>query len=170
MLMSDARSRYYLIIGACRQQINDEIYQREAEIYGCSADNVQRDARQEHYPEYLKEYGRGDDGMYPRYRERQEEYEQHLRAYGCPHLAAAHAYLLHYLIAVVILVALGYLLIIDYQHRCKEEHNTEQQTEEKQHTVHAVHVVAGAVYRALRKTDGYRIAVFFLSSSPVYVR
>ena len=61
----------------------------------------------------------------------------------------------------MILVALGYLLIIDYQHRCKEEHNTEQQTEEKQHTVHAVHVVAGAVYRALRKTDGYRIAVFF---------
>ena len=76
--------------------------------------------------------------MQPRRQQGQEEHQQDLSPDGGAHLPAAHAYLLHDLIAALILIALGDLLVVDDEHRGHQEQQSQEDAQEQEAAVHCV--------------------------------
>ena len=63
--------------------------------------------------------------------------EQHLRADGRLDLLRRHADLLHDAEAPAVVIALGDLLVVDDEHRRKQEHEPEEKAEEQKAAVRA---------------------------------
>ena len=74
---------------------------------------------------------------------RQEKYQQDLAADGSTHFVTAHAYFLHDLETLPILVAFGDLLIVNDQCCGEQEHKSKDQPKEQESAIHTVKVVHG---------------------------
>ena len=101
----------------------------------------------------LLQNGESKRQMHPRHHQRQEEHHQHLAVDGVPHLAAAHAHLLHDLEAGSVLVPLGNLLVVHDQRRGKQAHQPQQNAQKQQRAVHAHHRRASRPQGAVVKPD-----------------
>lgn len=64
--------------------------------------------------------------MKSRCQQRQEKYQQNLPPDGQGHLSGAHAYLLHDLVAPLVLIALGHLLIVNDEHGGQQEQQAQE--------------------------------------------
>ena len=79
--------------------------------------------------EQAADYREREGKMHPRKGKGQEEYGEQLGIDAAAYLILCHADLLHYLESRLILIALGYLLVVDDEDRRKGEHKAEQDTD-----------------------------------------
>ncbi len=76
--------------------------------------------------------------MDSRHDQGKEEHRQYLRIDAPPDIRFRHAYLLHDLKPGLILIAFRDLLIINDQHRGKNKHHAQQDSQEEQASIQAV--------------------------------
>ena len=88
--------------------------------------------------------------MYERCHKRKEEHHKNLCSYRALYFPAAHSDLLHNFKALFILIAFGYLLIVDDQHGCRRKKRSEEDSDEEQSSEYR-HEILTAVIDASRK-------------------
>ena len=76
--------------------------------------------------------------MKSRCQQRQEKYQQNLPPDGQGHLSGAHAYLLHDLVAPLVLIALGHLLIVNDEHGGQQEQQAQENSQKQEAAVHGI--------------------------------
>ena len=76
--------------------------------------------------------------MKSRCQQRQEKYQQNLPPDGQGHLSGAHAYLLHDLVAPLVLIALGHLLIVNDEHSVQQEQQAQENSQKQEAAVHGI--------------------------------
>ena len=101
--------------------------------------------------------------MQTRSRERQEEYREQLGIYALSYLLFRHANLLHYLKARLILIALRDLLIVNYQHRRKDEHHREHNAEIEQRAEGRIVIVPVDISALYREGQQVFVSAVFIS-------
>lgn len=69
--------------------------------------------------------------MYAGKNNRYEKYSQYLRIYGLSYFFFRHSYVSHNAEFTLVLIAFGYLLIVNNKNRRKNEHNTQNDTKEE---------------------------------------
>ena len=75
--------------------------------------------------------------------ERQIKDAEYLTADGCAHLLAAEPHLLHDLIALPVVIALGYLLVVHNQHGRHDKQKSQKDTQKQQAAVSLALAAAG---------------------------
>lgn len=76
--------------------------------------------------------------MKSRCQQRQEKHQQNLPPDGQGHLSGAHAYLLHDLVAPLVLIALGHLLIVNDEHGGQQEQQAQENSQKQEAAAHGI--------------------------------
>lgn len=126
------------IIGFGGQRVHNAVYDGKdgngADYANCEKGDVCKVHKQKKLCYHLKGKGNMDHS----HAQRQEEYNEYLASDGFLYLVLAQPDLLHDFKALLVLIALGKLLVIDYQNGRHQENQTEEHSEEKKAAVHAV--------------------------------
>lgn len=124
------RHAHDAVIRARREQVHKGVQQRKDAERSERAQQKQMHVLQPEGEHDLLDERKCERDVDRRRDERQEEHEQHLRADGRLDLLRRHADLLHDAEAPAVVIALGDLLVVDDEHRRKQEHEPEEKAEE----------------------------------------
>lgn len=117
------------------QAVHDRIEHCE---YCHGDDGARHEQRHVHKVQHGQQFGdylKGHDDMDDSRDKRKEEHGKHLASDGMPYLLLAHADFLHDLIALLVIISLGYLLIVDDQHSRHQEHDAQIDADEQKAAV-----------------------------------
>lgn len=127
-------------VGLGSRPVHKKIKQGKYQVTDHRHPHKQGEVGEAEQKQELANHGEGKGQVDTGGNERQEKHREDLGIDASADVFPGHTHLLHNGKPGLVLVALGNLLVVDNQHRRKDEHDAQKDAQEEQSAVHAVQV------------------------------